>query len=340
MTIEGSVARLGDLLRTAGRVRVPLATVQKHWVSAAPELVGSPHQLGDLARALEALADTGHVALPAKVSWDRATRPPLPKFVTIDANRTTSAGTPWRTYPWSAQLGWVSSLAKVTASQYQQLVALNTWLARRTTDDVVPMRVRSAEIFGDEKALDALIKTGLFGPDRLSLKLLGCRRYPPPLTVTRTGDGPGLLVVENSDAYWVALDAAGAVDGPVGRVAFGSGRGFEQSIYALAEDPERPKLLWYWGDLDPDGIAIPTQAAKVAATLGLPALQPARALWAAMAELSGTAAGKVTWAATAGTWLGAELWAATARVRSAGARVAQERLAPRVVAEALRDLQP
>lgn len=340
MTVEGAVARLGDLLRTAGRVRVPLATVQQHWVTAAPELVGSPHQLGDLARALEALADVELVALPAKVSWDRATRPPLPRFVTVDANRTIPVGTPWRTYPWCAQLGWIASLAKVTATQYQQLVALNTWLARRTSDDIVPMRVRSAEIFADEKALDTLIKTGLFGPDRLSWELLGCRRYPPPLTVTRTGDGPGLLVVENSDAYWVVLDAAGAIDGPVGRVAFGSGRGFEQSIYAVAEDPERPKRLWYWGDLDPDGIAIPTQAAKVAATLGLPALQPARALWAAMAELSGTAAGKVIWTATAGTWLGDELWAATARVRAAGARVAQERVAPPVVAEALRDLQP
>jgi hypothetical protein len=114
---------------------------------------------------------------------------------------------------------------------------------------------------------------------------------------------------------------------------------FEQSIYALAENPEPPKRLWYWGDLDPDGIAIPTQAAKVAATLGLPELQPARALWAAMAELPGTAVGKVTWTATTGAWLGDDLWAAAARVRAAGARVAQERVAPPVVAGALGDLQ-
>lgn len=335
MTIEGSVARLSEALTIAGRVRVPLATVQQHWVTAAPELVGSPEQLGDLARALEELAHAGVIVLPAKASWDRWTRPPLPKFITVATNRMTPVGTPWRTHPWCAQLGWVSSLTKLAPTQHDQLVALNTWFARRATGDVVPMRVRSAEIFGDEKALDGLIRTGLFGADRLTLELLGCRRYPPPLTITRRGDGPDILIVENSDAYWVALDATGTTNGPVGRIAFGMGRGIEQSIHALAEDPERPKRLWYWGDLDPDGIVIPTQAAKTAATLGLPPLEPATRLWAAMAALPGTDEGMVTWTAATGAWLGEELWAATATVRAARARVAQERLSPLVVADAL-----
>jgi hypothetical protein len=339
VTVEGPAARLAAALATAGRVRVPLEQIQQHWVAAAPELVGSPNQLGDLAHALEALADAGNVVLPAKGSWDRGTRPPLPKFVTVEANRTAPTGTPWRTYPWCTQLGWASSLTKITPAQNTQLMALNTWLAKRTGDDIVPMRVRSAEVFGDEKALDSLIKTGLFGPGRITLDLLGCRRYPPPLTVTRSGEGPDILIVENSDAYWVALEAAVAADGPIGRVAFGSGRGFEQSIYALAEDPEPPKRLWYWGDLDPDGIAIPAQAAQVASTLGLPNLQPATALWAAMAALPGTDEGKVTWTTATGAWLGDELWTATSSVRTAGARVAQERLAPHVVADALEGLR-
>lgn len=335
MTVEGPAARLGEALTAAGRVRVPLATVQQCWVAAAPELVGSPQQLGDLARALAALADAGAIVLPAKASWDRATRPPLPRFVTVAANRQPPTATPWRTYPWCAQLGWASSLTKLTATQYHQLVALNTWLARRTADDVIPMRVRSAEIFDDEKALDGLVKTGLFTTGRLTLELLGCRRYPPPLTVTRTGNGPDLLVIENSDAYWVALDAARTIDGPIGRVAFGLGAGFEQSIHALVEEPERPRRLWYWGDLDPKGIAIPTRAARTAAAIGLPRLEPASRLWAAMAALSGTDNGKVTWAAATGAWLGDDLWAATGTVRAAHARVAQERLSPRVVADAL-----
>lgn len=339
MTLEGPVARLSETLATTGRVRVPSAAVLQHWVIAAPELVGSPQQLGDLARALEALADAGMIVLPAKASWDRGTRPPLPKFVTVTANRPAPVATPWRTYPWCAQLGWVSSLKKLNATQHDQLVALNTWFARHATADVVPMRVRSAEIFGDEKALDDLIKTGLFGADRLTLGILRCRRYPPPLTVTRTGDGPDILIVENSDAYWVALDAAGTVDSPVGRVAFGMGRGFEQSVRALAEESERPKRLWYWGDLDPDGIAIPARTAKTAASLGLPRLEPATRLWAAMATLPGTGQGKVAWTTATADWLGDELWDATTAVRIDRARVAQERLNPQVVADALGDLR-
>lgn len=339
MSIEGPVARLGEALTDTGRVRVPSAAVQQHWVTAAPELVGSPQQLGDLAGALKALADAGMIALPAKANWDHGTRPPLPKFVTVPANRAAPAATPWRTYPWCAQLGWVSSLTKLNAIQHDRLVALNTWLARRASDDVVPMRVRSAEIFGDEKALDDLIKSTLFGADRLTLGLLRCRRYPPPLTVRQVSDGPDILVVENSDAYWVALDAAGTADSSVGRVAFGMGRGFEQSVNALAEEPKHPERLWYWGDLDPEGIAIPARAAKTAASLGLPRLEPATPLWAAMAALPGTGEGEVTWTTATGTWLGDRLWAATAGVRSVRARVAQERLSSQVVADALRALR-
>jgi hypothetical protein len=197
------------------------------------------------------------------------------------------------------------------------------------------MRVRSAEIFGDEKAIDRLIATGLFGEDRLTLDLLGCRRYPPPLTVTRAGEGPDVLVVENSDAYWVALEALRNIDSGIGRVAFGSGRGFVQSVYALAEQPDSIEQLWYWGDLDPDGIAIPAHAAKVATTIGLPPLAPARRLWDAMAAQTGTDTGLVNWIGSDESWLGPELWSETEPIRAAHARVAQERLSPNVVRNAL-----
>jgi hypothetical protein len=245
---------------------------------------------------------------------------------------------PWRTFPWCSQLGWVSSVNKLTAVQHDQLVALNTWFAQRTDKTTVPMRVRSAEIFGDEKALDRLVGTGLFGSGRLTLELLECRRYPPPLSVARTCDGPDMLVVENSDAYWVALDATTRVNGPVGRVAFGSGRGFEQSVYALADDSEPPKRLWYWGDLDPQGISIPARVAKTAAILGLPTLKPATPLWEAMATQPGTDVGKIDWSMANWAWLGRDLWNAAFRIRTTGARVAQERVHPSMVADAVRSL--
>jgi hypothetical protein len=62
----------------------------------------------------------------------------------------------------------------------------------------VPMRERSLEIFGDEKALDRLVTSVLFGPGRLSLTQLRAYRSRPPLPAMRVGEGPVLLVVENS----------------------------------------------------------------------------------------------------------------------------------------------
>lgn len=338
MTLAGPAQRLAQHLTNAGRIRVPLDDLFGHWASACPELIGSSEQFRDLAHALEQLATADIIVLPAAGSWDRSTRPPLPKFVTCSANRVSPAERPWRTYPWRAELGWASSLLKLTATQYKQLVEVNQWLAVSTDDRIVPMRVRSAEIFKDEKALDRLINGGLFTPGRLTVEMLRCRRFPNPLTITRTGAGPDVLVVENADAYWVALDAACAVDGPVGRVAWGAGAGFAQGIYALVEEPEVPEHIWYWGDLDPKGIAIPTLAAKLAPDICLPELQPAAGLWGAMAKLSGTDPGEVRWSGSTGTWLGASLWAATAAVRAAHARVAQERLGADTVAAALKQL--
>ena len=51
-----------------------------------------------------------------------------------------------------------------------------------------------------------MARTGLFGPGRLSMELLACQRIPPPLAAAEVGSGADVLVVENSDPYWVAIE--------------------------------------------------------------------------------------------------------------------------------------
>lgn len=322
----------------AGRVRVRKDQLLRMWAAAAPRVAGEADQLPDLVRVLDDLASDGVLVLPAAASWDRSTRPALPKFVTCPGNRTAPTGSPWRSFPWRCELGWVASLSKLTTGQYQQLVAVNRWLGSDHDDDVVPMRVRSAEIFGNEKALDQLITSRLFAEGRLSLDLLRCRRFPPPITITTIGDGPDILVIENADAYWAAIVAAHDEPGPIGRVAWGAGRGFTQSIHALAET-ESAGGLWYWGDLDPEGIAIAAAAATTAGVLGLPGLRPAHGLWAAMATRPVQDPGTVAWDRTAAgkAWLGSELWDVCAPVREVGGRVAQESVPGRAIAAWLRE---
>ena len=184
--------------------------------------------------------------------------------------------------------------------------------------------MRSSEIFGDEKRLDDLMKSALFGPGRLSLELLGARRYPPPLAIRRVGGGPEVLIVENSDSFWATATILERITGPIGRVAFGSGASIESSIAALAWEDQCPTAIWYWGDLDPEGLRIASGAAATGLGAGLVPLRPADPLWRVMVSCPLATAGEVDWDAVDGSWLGPASWQATASVRAARSCVRQE----------------
>ena len=200
------------------------------------------------------------------------------------------------------------------------------------------MRYRSAEILGDEKALDTLAKTMLFGPGRLSFDLLACRRVPAPLPAVQVGPGSDLLVVENSDTYWVAVTQLKRHAGHcIGAVAWGSGNAFPSQVHTLTVDiaglgPVRG-TVWYWGDLDPAGLAIASDASRASAQVDGPPIQPATQLWSAMLSRPLQDAGRISWTDRVGReWLGDELWAAITPVREAAARIAQESVPPQAIA--------
>jgi hypothetical protein len=195
---------------------------------------------------------------------------------------------------------------------------------------VVPVRYRSVEVFGDEKCLEGMARTNLFGPGRLSLQMLASLRMPAPLPAVAIGPGPDIFVVENSDTYWAAVDVLGQRDRhPNGAVAWGCGKAFPSQITALGVDvagrgPVAGRV-WYWGDLDPAGLLIAAEAASAATAAAMPPILPATGLWAAMAGRPVQEAGSVDWSATPGRdWLGPDLWGRLAHVRDASGRVAQE----------------
>ncbi len=337
--MTGAAERLRDGLLSLRRVRVSLDALLEVWADAAPELLGSGESLAALAAALQALAAADLLELPAAESWDRSTRPPLPRFVTVPASRRERPPDRWRSFPWRDELGWVASLPYLADSNLQALVAIDTWLARRDPDaPLVPVRVRSAEVLGDEKRLDDLVKTRLFGPGRLSLDLLGATRYPPPLPTRLVGDGSGVLIVENMDPFWLCVEAARRLTGPVGRIAWGVGKAAVASVASLAWDDPRPAAIWYWGDMDPEGVRIAGDVARAAEAVGLPPVRPALTLWSAMLAHSGKEVGSVAWDHVSGTWLGHDLWDRTASLRAARARIAQEDLGVEEVARSMNGL--
>jgi len=183
--------------------------------------------------------------------------------------------------------------------------------------------VAQVPVLGDEKALDALSKSVLFGDGRLSFDLLRCQRIPPPLPVAAVGDGPDVLNVENSDPYWYAVDQLRAHPGhPIGAVVWGSGDTFPTQVPALGIDvagrgPITGTAL-YRGDLDPKGVRIAADAASAAAALGVAAIRVPVELWAAHLAVPVTRLGSYQWDDTGAAWFAAELWAELEPVRTHG----------------------
>lgn len=330
---------LAEALTANGKVRIPLRELWTLWAAAAPRLTGDPAQAAGLAAALAELADRNLIELPS-AAWDTSTTPPLPRSITVPGARQGDRTRRWARFPWCAELGWVASLPSLSDARFNDLVAINDWLVRTrdTQQPVLPMRYRSVQLFGDEKRLETMARTSLFGPGRLSLDTLACVRLPPPLAAAAVGSGPDVLVIENSDTYWTAIAVLRRCSThSIGVVAWGAGRAFPSQVSTLTVDvagrgPVRG-VVWYWGDMDPEGLAIAADAAAVAA-MDTPQVRPAFALWAAMAERPVQNRGTIDWTADPGReWLGPELWARLAVIRSAGGRVAQESVAATVIAD-------
>ena len=255
------ISALADALHAAGAVRVPLDHLWALWTTAAPRLAGDPGQAAALSAALDDLASQDVLELPA-TAWDTSTTPPLPRFIRIPAARQATRDREWMRFPWRHELGWVASLPTLSGARLRDLIAIHDWLVR--TDGgrvpVVPVRYRSDEVFGDEKCLDGIARTNLFGPGRLSLDMLACVRRPAPLPAVIIGAGPDALVVENSDPYWVPPKYSAAKTTIRSAQWRGVRKVFPSQVAALGTDvaghgPVTGRV-WYWGGLDPPGCAL------------------------------------------------------------------------------------
>jgi hypothetical protein len=275
-------------------------------------------------------------------SWDGSFRPALPRFVLVAGVSRARREQAWREQAWRDELGWAADLRTINDSNLAHLVAINEWLVATKGGQVpvVPHRVRSAEVLGDEKALDALFKTTLFGSGRLTSELLAAVQIEPPLALRRVGPGGAVLVVENADPYWMAVEALNGRAGPIGLVAWGAGR--SRSLPTLAKEPGVTGPVWYWGDFDPSGLDIPTSASPAVEAAGLGPLIPAYPLYEVMADHAdrvGPTAGRENWGVrNRSAWLGPRLWARFSAVVDSGCRVAQEVVGPELVTSAVQHL--
>lgn len=318
------------------------ATQEELWQlldAADPTSAGQPSRRALLATVVAELAAAGLVQLPsADRLMDRTAQPPLPQRITL-LSRTPPAMSPRqiaRNIAWRPELAWAAT-AELTRGQLATLQQLNVWFrdAKPTRD--VPMRERSLEIFGDEKALDRLVRSALFSPMRLSLAQLRAYRSRPPLPAIRVGDGHVLLVVENSDTFDTMVRRLDGGLSNVRHVAWGAGAAFEASVASIGRLPGITAVS-YFGDVDADGLRFPTNAATLATELGLPPIEPAASLYQMLFE-RGHPAGDgqrvdATRAIALAAWLPADMRVAAVELLTSGQRLAQEAVGTELLARA------
>lgn len=186
---------------------------------------------------------------------------------------------------WHARLSWAAGLidrGRPTPAELVLLKTVNDYLARGVPRPVVPIRERSYDLLGDEKALDAISRGRLFAEGRLTLTDLYCERLPLPIASWPVGAGPVTLLVENhTTAHTLArwLPATGQI----GAVIYSAGSQLPQILASLPPDHAGP--LYYYGDLDLRGVEIAADGHQRALELGLGPLKPAAGLYRLLVQV-------------------------------------------------------
>lgn len=279
------LARLRQRAQAAS-TRVELADAWREFLVVSPTHAGDPEAGARLHALFIELQQAGVLVLPrGRGCWDRTSRPHLPRWVRVPSGQSAPPErVRHREVAWAPELAFVAALPRVDA--LDELLAIQRFLSQGGRDaPMVPVRERSAELFGHEKRLEDLAGSRtLFRPGRLSLELLRCHEVPLPMVWRpgpRAARGRPLLVVENHHTYeslcrWNGREAAWA------GVVYGAGTAFERLVPDLARvmmEAAAAPLVEYFGDLDEVGLATPCTAAATARSLELPPIQPAERLY-------------------------------------------------------------
>jgi hypothetical protein len=274
-----------ELARIIGLSKGKRISAQELFAAAGrfdPGMVGDPAARARFHEALWELQTAGRIKLPTATSrtgWDTRAMPAIPVWVMrVDATSSEHSGKP-APRVWPSALEAAGRIA-IRADEHAILERIAAWMRDNPVPVPVPVEERSLELFDDEKALDAYLKTRLFTSGTLTLSLLGC--YIPPVPfVSQHVRGTGtcvLLVVENLATYTSFLEVIRELDPgsrPDLHLGWGYGGAFTQSVLSVPMLEPAPQMAFYFGDLDLAGLQIAVNAAAQATLAGLPALRPA-----------------------------------------------------------------
>lgn len=250
-----------------------------------------------LLKILEQLVEQGRLRLPPEKGWNKATG--LPPFVYALRPEEDAAkrDKKQRINELRNKISWDPKMApfayKLTKERELHLAKkINDYLLTCKPDEPeLPHRERALRIFNDEKALDGYLHSGLFN-GKITLKHLNCFYCPEPLPFhsfsldRRETKGKPLLVVENANTYWSCCQTNETLHA-FAAVVYGRGKAIaasEQACDGLSDIRHRVegKEIFYFGDLDPEGIDIPSTINKRRYEMELPPITAARELYRAL----------------------------------------------------------
>lgn len=327
-------SRFFQLLSSGGgHTRVSIDAAWRVFQKLYPKLSISTEARGRLAELLDNLAQQGNLRLPkGKQGWDHTAKPPLPLWVEIARERIIDATPSMDHVPWPPELAFAAKLKSKV--HLKVLLQIRDWLAGGGRKAVkVPLKERSAEILGDEKRLDQLLKTDLFAQGALTVETLRCYPVYPNLIWEAAGvNTSAILIVENSNTYhsfckWNAKSKQYAA------CVYGNGFMIHHLCVELGKvihntNPEAE--LHYFGDLDAAGIRIPTELSRLTVEQGLPVVIPAEKWYEALLDQFKRAQPKLrkvspgAWTDKALNWFSPDLHLRIANVFQQGFRVPQE----------------
>lgn len=250
---------LADVLARGERRRLRLQELRSLWRAADPLSASAEDAHERFRLALDVLVKSGVIVLPTSPSaWDRSIVPSLPRTIVV-------AGGAGRAAP-APVTAWVPMLSFAASERHpgalRALHTINDWLKRNRGRELptVPVAERSLEIFGDEKRLDDLcVQDSLFG-GRVTLADLACERLSPILAWHPGRPGSDtVLVVENAAAF-SSFRRFNELSGLWAAVVWGAGNAFRRHHCGLDDifAATGAARAAYFGDLDPDGVAILT----------------------------------------------------------------------------------
>lgn len=320
-------------LRAANRRRVELAFVWDAYRTVYGVDVSGIDAREELWKVLEQLRDSGAMTLPSDRGrgWDRNSSVVLPLWITLAESEKPVNHREWQTFPWHPALAWVVELGSLTADQEAFLKRLQEELVNGGLRERAPFKYRSLQLTGNEKRLDSLLNTQLFGPERLSLELLNCDGLGLPLTYERVGSEPRMIIFENAGSFLVARRVlAEASHAPYGLIAYGGGTQVLRCVDYLREIAGLVGVD-YVGDLDAKGIDIGVGFAdRVASSSAVP-VGPATVVHMAMIDAAGELGRPGGWPTVSGhrtaalrRWIADQCASDVERIVSSGCRIPEE----------------